>query len=115
MILENFLKRLKTEPEAIEFSETIALIDELYEFFPTSFRNGDQLNQAGQNNGSCKIFYFGKLHQLGEQEVLACFGRFYREDVLNNPTGTDHQNIRNFMVSGWAGIHFEGEALKARA
>ncbi|MGV2481618.1 UNVERIFIED_CONTAM: HopJ type III effector protein, partial [Salmonella enterica subsp. enterica serovar Weltevreden] len=29
-----------------------------------------------------------------------------------HPDATDHQNIRHFMRSGWAGIAFEGEALK---
>jgi len=30
---------------------------------------------------------------------------------LKNPTGNDHQNIRNFIKSGWNGISFEGDAL----
>jgi hypothetical protein len=42
---------------------------------------------------------------------LACFGSYYRKDVLENPNGTDHQNIRNFMNRGWEGISFEKEAL----
>ncbi|MFT4047340.1 MAG: HopJ type III effector protein [Solimonas sp.] len=46
---------------------------------------------------------FAKLQGLSEAETLACFGRFYREDVLKNPDGTDHQNIRNFMRTGWRG------------
>jgi len=31
---------------------------------------------------------------------------------LKNPEGTDHQNIRNFMKSGWDGITFDQNALK---
>jgi hypothetical protein len=34
--------------------------------------------------------------------------------VLKHPEATDHQNIRNFMKTGWEGIRFEGEALKAK-
>jgi HopJ type III effector protein len=34
-------------------------------------------------------------------------------DVLENPEATNHQNIRNFMKTGWAGISFEGTALTA--
>lgn len=108
---EVFLVKIKTNPESISFAEVIAFIDEHYLFSPTFFKNGDQINAAGQNNGSCKIFYFSKINQLTKEETLACFGDFYRIDVLKNPKGTDHQNIRNFIKYGWEGISFEGVAL----
>ena len=111
MILEVFLETLKDSPETIEFDQTMAVIDETYKFTPTAFRNGDLTNEAGQNSGSCKIYAFGQLHDLSEEETLACFGHYYREDVLRHPDGTDHQNIRNFMKTGWTGIKFSGEAL----
>ncbi len=115
MLVEAFLRRLKDAPNTVEFSDTMAVIEAGYEYSPTAFRNGELLNEAGQNHGSCKIFYFGRLHQLSEQEALSCFGRFYREDVLLNPGGQDHQNIRNFLKTGWAGIEFQGVALKERS
>jgi hypothetical protein len=31
--------------------------------------------------------------------------------VLKHPEGTDHQNIRNFIKTGWNGIEFSGSAL----
>lgn len=111
MELNTFLQRLNDAPEGIAFSDTIAIIDALYDFTPTSFRNGDTLNEAGQNNGSCKLFSFAKLNGLSQQQTLTCFGDYYRKDVLGNPEGTDHQNIRNFMKSGWDGIEFDGSAL----
>ena len=114
MSLSDFLLRLHATPEQIEFTDTIAAIENVYEYAPTAFRNGDVHNAAGQNGGSCKIFAFAKRHGLSEAETLACFGRYYREDVLQQPEATDHQNIRNFMRTGWAGIAFEGEALKPR-
>ncbi|WP_188863865.1 HopJ type III effector protein, partial [Aliivibrio fischeri] len=46
--------------------------------------------------------------------TLACFGQYYRHDVLENPQGDDHQNIRNFMVTGWAGVQFKTQALQAK-
>lgn len=115
MSLEAFLRQLRRCPEQIEFDTTLAVIDGLYDFTPTSFHNGDQLNTAGQNNGSCKIFAFAQLHNFSEQETLACFGRYYREDVLLNPDAGTHPNIRNFMSSGWAGIAFESTALTPKA
>ncbi|MCV5745695.1 HopJ type III effector protein [Escherichia coli] len=54
------------------------------------------------------------LNNLDKEATLACFGRFYREDVLQHPENSDHQNIRNFMVTGWEGIKFEASALTAK-
>jgi len=114
MSVEAFLKRLRETPDEIEFSDTIAVIDAHYDYTPTAFRNGDVHNEAGQNAGSCKLLSFAKLQGLSETETLACFGSFYREDVLKNTNGMDHQNIRNFMRKGWSGVSFKGKALSQR-
>jgi hypothetical protein len=110
----SFLEKLKQTPEAITFPDTIATIEENYTFTPTAFQNGSQHNAAGENSGSCKLFAFAKLQNLSQDETLACFGAYYFDDVLKNPEGTDHQNIRNFIKSGWNGIQFEGEALELK-
>ncbi|WP_185205146.1 HopJ type III effector protein [Chryseobacterium sp. C3] len=107
-------EQLENAPQEIEFKDVIAFIDEHYDFTPTKFTNGNTVNEANQNNGSCKIFSFAKLNDLSKEETLNLFGEFYREDVLKNPEGTDHQNIRNFMESGWEGIYFEGKALSRK-
>lgn len=116
MTIEQLLQKIRQNPVDVSFEEVIATIRENYHYAPTRFSNGlgdaRVINEAGQNEGSCRIFAFAKMNQLNEQETLACFGRFYRDDVLGNPAGTDHANIRNFMRDGWAGIGFEGEALK---
>ncbi|WP_295199866.1 HopJ type III effector protein [uncultured Chryseobacterium sp.] len=104
-------EQLKNAPETIQFTEVIAYIDEHYDFTPSKFTNGNTVNEAGQNNGSCKVFSFARLNGLSKEETLNLFGEFYREDVLKNPEGTDHQNIRNFMEYGWDRIAFEGKAL----
>ncbi len=114
MSLEQFFTALKQEPETIQFSDTIAAIDTHYQFTPTRFKNGSLINEAGQNSGSCKIFSFAKLHNLPEEQTLACFGDYYRIDVLQHPEATDHQNIRNFMQSGWSGIQFDNDALNEK-
>lgn len=111
MDLKDFLQKLNDTPEQISFNDTLALIDALYDFTPTTFSNGSARNEAGQNNGSCKLFSFAKIQGLSQQQTLACFGDYYRKDVLGNPDDSDHQNIRNFMRTGWAGINFESEAL----
>jgi len=114
MSIQAFLAKLKQTPEAITFPETIAVIEENYNFTPTAFQNGNTHNAAGTNSGSCKLFAFAKLQNLSQDETLACFGAFYRDEVLGDPEGTNHQNIRNFIVHGWNGIQFEGEALELK-
>ncbi|MEX1664818.1 HopJ type III effector protein [Zhongshania arctica] len=102
---------VKLNQSAQPFADVMAVIDQEYVFTPTAFTNGEQHSDAGSNNGSCKIFAFGLLHQLSEQATLNAFGDYYVKDVLENPAGADHANIRGFMRSGWKGIRFEGEAL----
>lgn len=114
MSLQDFIEQLKATPDAVEFDTTMAVIEANYDFSPTAFTNGDTTNEAGQNNGSCKILAFGQLNGLSVDETLACFGKFYREDVLGNPSGDDHQNIRNFIKNGWDGVNFSGQALTAK-
>jgi hypothetical protein len=114
MNIKNFLDKLNQTPEAITFAETIATIESNYEFTPTAFQNGNQHNGAGENSGSCKVFAFAKIQQLTQAKTLACFGAYYFEEVLGDLEGTNHQNIRNFMQSGWNGIQFEGDALSLK-
>lgn len=114
MKLNVFIAELKSSPERIEFADTMAVIDDLYEFRATAFQNGDLYNPAGENSGSCKLFSFASKQGFSEQQTLACFGAYYRDDVLANPDNTDHQNIRNFMKTGWQGINFKGEALQLK-
>ena len=112
--INEYLEKLKKTPDSMEFNELMELIDSLYIFTPTEFSNGDLVNQAEQNQGSCKLFSFAKLHNLNQQQTLASFGAFYRQDVLENPDADNHQNIRNFIQYGWDGIKFSGNALSAR-
>lgn len=112
--MENFLNKIKVNQELITFQETIEVIESNYNFTPTTFKNGNQINNAGENNGSCKIFAFAKIHQLEKDQTLALFGSYYFDDVLKNPDGNDHQNIRNFMNFGWDGISFGGDALELK-
>lgn len=114
MNIDAFLATLRNTPESIEFTDTMAVIEANYDFTPTRFTNGDTVNQADQNLGSCKLLGFAQLQQLNQAETLACFGKYYREDVLQNPEGDDHQNIRNFMQTGWDGVNFDGTPLAAK-
>jgi len=115
MTVDELMQQLNNDPEQTEFSNVIAIIDANYDYQPATFNNGDAVNEAGSNEGSCKIFAFAQLNGLNKPQTLACFGHYYREDVLQHPNNDDHANIRNFMVSGWDGIHFESAALSPRS
>ena len=114
MTLDRFKETIQSTPEKVEFSDTMSVIENVYNFTPTAFKNGDLYNEAEKNQGSCKVFSFAIQQGFSKEETLACFGQYYFEDVLKNPEGTDHQNIRNFMKTGFEGLFFEGEALKKR-
>ncbi|CAA0114892.1 Uncharacterised protein [BD1-7 clade bacterium] len=110
----SLLDTLNNQPETVQFADVIAHIESNYNYTPTRFTNADAVNDAGTNEGSCKIFAFAQLNNLPEAQTLMLFGDFYRNDVLENPEGTDHANIRNFIQHGWAGINFDGTALSAK-
>lgn len=112
MMIKDLLSQLQTSPDTVEFKTVIDVIDSHYEFTAVEFKNGELVNEQGTNLGSCKIFAFAQLHDLSEQQTLSCFGDYYRQDVLQNPDGSDHGNIRNFMKTGWQGIQFSAPALE---
>lgn len=113
MIFQNLLEGLK-KGEA-DFEDVIAYVNEHFDYSPTRFSNGlgadPVLNEAGKNEGSCRLFALAQLKGLDEADTVQLFGRFYRDDVLKHPEASDHANIRRFMTDGWAGIRFEGTAL----
>ncbi|MCK5725271.1 MAG: HopJ type III effector protein [Thiotrichaceae bacterium] len=108
--IDDLLAVIKRSPETVVFSDVIQCIDKQYQFTEFAFQNGDLANQAGENNGSCKLFSFAMLQGLDQDQTLACFGEYYR-DVMKNPNGNDHQNIRNFMQTAWDGVKFSQQAL----
>ena len=65
------LEHVKNKPEDIDFKEVIAYIDEHYDFTPTKFKNGNTINEANENNGSCKVFSFAKLNDLSKKGTLS--------------------------------------------
>ena len=96
-----------------KFADVLAHMDARYAFTPTAFSNGETHNEAGQNNGSCKVFAFAQLEGLSAAQTLQLFAEHYAA-VLATPTESDHANIRNFMRAGWGGIDFAGAPLVAK-
>jgi len=118
MTNQTLIEKIKSAPDTITFNEVIDFINNTYHYTPAQFHNGHSddmvTNDAGTNEGSCKIFAFAQLAGLAETETLNCFGDYYRIDVLQHPDNTDHANIRTFIRHGWNGIKFQSPALVAK-
>ena len=114
MDINALLEKIKQTPDAVEFADVMAVIEANFIHTPSAFTNGNLQNSAEQNQGSAKILSFAKLNNLNESQTLACFGTYYRDDVLGNPEGDDHGNIRNFIKSGWAGVQLPEGVLTAK-
>ncbi|WP_263145234.1 HopJ type III effector protein [Pseudomonas sp. RIT-PI-AD] len=95
------------------FADTLAFIAEHYRYRPSAFRNGEVDNPAGQNEGSCKVLGLALLEGFELEEALLAFGEHYRQ-VLKDPRGGDHANIRALMAHGLAGLRFEQAPLSRR-
>src|SRR6478735_878210 len=98
--LTSLIEKLKAN--TITFKEVIEFIETHYQHQPTAFKNGEAYNEATQSQGSAKVFSFAQLNNLSKEDTLYLFAEHY-QSVLNTPNGTDHQNIRQFMVHGWSG------------
>lgn len=112
MTKEQFITGLNNETNS--FQNTMDFIEAHYDFSAVAFTVGQQANEQGTNQGSCKIFCLGKALSLSESQTLQCFGDFYRKDVIEHPDADDHQNIRNFIKSGWSGVNIDASALTAK-
>ena len=84
------------------FNSVIAMIDATFHYTPQPFTVGKGTTQqltseAGTNEGSAKVFSFAKLSGLSKEATLALFCEHY-ENVVGDPEGTAHGNIRAFMA-----------------
>lgn len=90
-------------------------IEEMCEVSLVSFSVGDVQSTKGENMDSAKILSFAKLLRLSQDDTLQLFGTYYRDDVLSNPGGTNHPNIRAFISGGWDAVSFpEGLACRKK-
>jgi hypothetical protein len=103
---EVFNANVEMSGDDLTFEEVMQMIDEHYEDGLIEFKNGDMVNAQGENMGSAKILSYAALSQMDKDTTLKLWGQYYRE-VLADPDGDSHPNIRNFMKYGWDGVPFE--------
>ena len=74
LTIPELLQQLATQPTSVDFATVIAIIEQYYSYTPQAFSNGvgDDcvISPAGTNAGSCKVFAFGQLQGLSEQQTL---------------------------------------------
>lgn len=100
----------KSKEGELQFQEVLEHIADQYNYSASAFQNGTLKNSKEENQGSAKVFYFAKLNNLSQKETLGLFAEHY-QNVLDNPAGEGHQNIRQFMSNGWDAVLFEQEVL----
>jgi len=103
---EVFNANLEMSGDDLTFEEVMEMIDEHYESALCEFQNGDLTNKPGENQGSANVLSYAALAKFDDENTLKLWGQYYR-DVKNSPSGTDHQNIRNFIKTGWNGVKFD--------
>lgn len=96
-----------------QFADTLAFIDEHYDYQPSAFDNGPVHNSSEQNQGSCKVLAMALDMGLTDEQALQCFAEHYRS-VLADPDGDNHANIRALIKQGLAGVSFERQPLSRR-
>ena len=99
---EVFNANVEMDADELKFEDVMDLIDKHYEVGLIEFKNGDIVNKQGENEGSAKLLSYAALAELDKDTTLKLWGQYYRE-VLADPKGDSHQNIRNFMKYGWDG------------
>jgi hypothetical protein len=99
---EVFNANVEMDADSLKFEEVVELIDTHYESGLIEFKNGDIVNKPGENEGSAKLLSYAALSDFDKDTTLKLWGQYYRE-VLADPDGDSHQNIRNFMKTGWDG------------
>lgn len=98
------------DDKACNFQDIIGFIESRYDYQPQAFTNGTLHNKAGENEGSCKVFAFAKIHNLSALNTLKLFAEHY-DSVKAEPKGSNHANIRNFSFYGWEGFSMEHNCL----
>ena len=99
---EVFNANVEMDADDLKFEEVMEIIDTHFESGLIEFKNGDIVNKPGENEGSAKLLSYAALSDFDKDTTLKLWGQYYRE-VLADPDGDSHQNIRNFMKTGWDG------------
>lgn len=103
---EMFNNNIDMDSSNLMLEDVLETINSHYETQLLEYRVGNIVNKQGENEATGLILSYAALSNMNQETTLKLWGQYYR-DVLKNPTGTDHANIREFMKTGWKGVPFE--------
>ena len=113
MNTNEYLEKLRSGVK-MNFSDLTNLIDQEYEFLNVAFKNNDLINSKEENQGSAKVFCFGLMHSLSEEDTIRCFGEHYQSVIDEPKNNNSHLNIRSFISNGWKEVLINQNALKLK-
>ncbi len=97
-----------------KLNAALAAIRSVYDVPTQAFSVGDHCNTRGQNLGSLTILGFAKASGITDvSQILPMFGEAY-DEVLTDPEGDGHKNIRAFIQCGMEGVKFEGDGISLK-
>ena len=102
---KSFAEKIKSNDDmskTLTYQDTIDFIDKHYTYFAVPFQCGDISYEPNVKTGAAKIFSFGLMTQMNEEQTLRLFGEYYRDLKPED----DRPNMRNFLKYGWRGIAF---------
>jgi hypothetical protein len=111
---EVFNANVEMSADDLKFEDVMNLIEKYYEVGLIEFKNGEIVNKPGENEGSGKILSYAALSSLDKDTTLKLWGEYFKE-VLSDPDGDSHPNIRNFMKYGWEGTSLHDDLQHAVA
>ena len=88
------LKKGDDEAKKIELNDVLDVVRRKYMWRATEFKNGQVENKEDENQASGLLLAWAVKNNLNADQVLRCYGKFYRE---LDPKGTDHGNIREIL------------------
>jgi len=79
---EVFNANVEMSGDDLKFEEVIEMIDTYYESQDLVFKNGDVVNQQGENEGSAKILSYAALAGLDKETTLKVCSLWFSTPVL---------------------------------
>lgn len=103
---EMFNNNVDMDSSNLMLEDVLEMINAHYETQLLEYSVGNIVNKQGENEATGLILSYAALSNMNKETTLKLWGQYYR-DVLKNPNGTDHANIREFMKNGWNSVPFE--------
>ncbi|MBT3727100.1 hypothetical protein HOG21_05480 [bacterium] len=104
ILIRNLLLEAK---EAETFDDFIAFVDKYFMLISTGFNNNGLKNNKFKNEGSLKVLAFAKYCKMTDVTEIAGLFKGYYKDVLKDPKGDNHQNIRHLINGSIYEVSFD--------